>query len=101
MIRWLRRVLASFGGYFELLGRLEDLEVEIERLRELVTAHEIEWVNQVDKLVTLHKRSVKRIQDGTAALNEAVPSVMDVRAQRAIRKANLRRGVTDGSSATS
>lgn len=100
MFRFLRRVFGGFLGYFDLVSRMEEIEHETERLRDRVAEYELAWVDQVDKLSTLHKRAVKRIQDGTAALAEATPSVMDVRAQRTLRKSQLRQGGVSGSSGT-
>jgi len=89
-MRWIRRVLASIGRHLELLGRIEELEHDFEALRERMVEHEVQWVNQVDKLLTIHKRTNKRIQDGTAALAEDAPSVGDVKLNRAARLAALR-----------
>lgn len=90
MVRWFRRVLAGFGQHFELLGRIEELEFQIQRLEAIVRANELEWCNEVDKVTAISKRLAKRIQDGTAAMAEATPSITDMRAQRAARKVQLR-----------
>lgn len=90
MITWVRRVLAGFGKFFELEGRLQDVEDDLERFRAQMVDHELEWVSQVDKLTALHRRASKRIQDGTQAMAEAMPTLTDLRASRAARKAALR-----------
>jgi len=101
MWTWIRRVLAGFGKFFELEGRLQDVEDDLERFRAQMIEQELEWISQVDKLTALHRRASKRIQDGTQALAEAMPSMTDLRASRAARKAALRAGRLVGGSAQS
>lgn len=90
MITWIRRVFAGFGKFLELEGRLEDVEDDLERFRAQMTEQELEWISQVDKLTAMHRRASKRIQDGTQAMAEAMPTTTDIRASRALRKAALR-----------
>jgi len=98
MVTWVRRVLAGFGKFFELEGRLQDVEDDLERFRAQIVEHELEWLSQVDKLAAMHRRASKRIQDGTQAMAEALPTTTDLRAARALRKAALRER-THGSAA--
>jgi len=93
MLTWLRRVLAGFSKFFELEGRLQDVEDDLERFRARMTENELEWISQVDKLTAMHRRASKRIQDGTQAMVEAMPTTTDIRANRALRKAALRERV--------
>jgi hypothetical protein len=90
MLTWIRRVLAGFGKFFELEGRLEDVEDDLKRFRAQMVEQELEWLSQVDKLTAMHRRASKRIQDGTQAMAEAMPTTTDLRATRALRKLALR-----------
>lgn len=90
MFRFFRGVLAGFRGYVDLATRLEDLEDGFRRLRDRVEENEIVWHDEVDKLTSIHKRAVKRIQDGTQALLESSPTIGDMQLSRAARKAALR-----------
>lgn len=81
--RWFRRVWAGFFGWFDLVSRIEELEA---RWKDV----ELEWENTYDKLLALHRRHSKRIQDGAVALAEAAPSIGDVKLHRRARLAAMR-----------
>jgi phage tail protein X len=93
MFGWIRRVLHSFWGYFDLAGRLDAYAEELGRLRAVVAEHEAEWVSQYDKLLKLHQRAVARTRSATEAVLQEQPSVTDIKADRAVLKAELRRQV--------
>jgi len=90
MLGFLRRCWLGFWGYLDVLARLDDIQRQMRGLEYRVEENELEVSSQVDKLVQLHKRQTKRIADGTAAIAEQAPTVTDVRAHRAQRKAQLR-----------
>jgi hypothetical protein len=81
--RWFRQVLASFFGWFDLVSRIEHLEA---RFRDI----ELEWEGTYDKMLALHRRHSKRIQDGAIALAEEAPALQDVKLMRRARLAALR-----------
>lgn len=99
MLRLIRGLWRTFRSVLDHSLRLTDLEAEMERLRELVEAHELAWTEQYDKLVRLYQRNTARLRSAAAALEEQTPpSVTDIRAQRALRKAELRQRRTYGHS---
>ena len=89
MFAWFRRVFASIFGWFDLVARVEQLEDDFRDI-------ELDWIDQVDKLTKLHRRAVKRVADGTAALAEEAPTITDVRANRRQRLIELRNRRADG-----
>jgi hypothetical protein len=68
----------------DLVERIEALESSWRVLR-------LEWVDALDKLTSLHGRTLKRIRDGLGALAEDVPAPLDQRAARELAKREIRR----------
>lgn len=83
LIGWFRRVFAGVSAYLDAQGRVDQLESDFRLLR-------LEWEDLYDKLMAMHRKANKRVQDGTAALVEAAPSLQDVKLQRRARLAQLR-----------
>ena len=74
MVTWIRRVLAGFGKFFELEGRLQDVEDDLERFRAQVTeinkklfSYNLEVPSsQFQRLPVSFEQEVESLTQGTA-----------------------------------